>query len=93
MQRMAGGKGILTLAGKRDAVNVAQHRPAVRTGLVEQKLHPVRQQRCRNRDQQGMVAGAPQGLALAARGEPAGRRQNQKDLLVRAPGQCACDML
>ena len=53
----------------------------------------MRQQRCRNRDQQGVVAGAPQRLASAARREPAGRRQNQKDLLVRAPGQGACYLL
>ena len=52
----------------------------------------MRQQRRRDCHQRRMVAGAPQRLAASARGEPAGRRQNQKDLLVRAPGQGARDL-
>ena len=63
------------------------------TGLVEQQLHPVGQQRRRDRDQHRVVAGASQRLAPAARGKPAGRRQNDKDLLIRAPGQGASELL
>jgi hypothetical protein len=33
--------------------------------LIEQKLHPMRQQRGSSRNKQGLVAGAPQRLAPA----------------------------
>ena len=74
-------------------MSVAQHRHAVRTCLVEQQLHPVRQQRRRDRNQHPLVAGASQRLAPAARGKQSGRRQNEKDLLIRAPGQGASELL
>ena len=53
----------------------------------------MRQQRRSNRNQQRVVPGAPQPLAPAARGKPAGRHQKEKDLFVRAAGQGACDLL
>ena len=48
-------------------MDVAQHRLSVRTGLVEQKLYPVGQQRRGDRHQHGMVAGAPQRFVAAMR--------------------------
>jgi len=74
-------------------MNVAQHRQAIRTRLVEQKLQTVGQQRRHNRNQHGVVAGAPQRFARPAGGDPAGHRENQKDFLVSAPSQRACDLL
>ena len=65
-------------------MNVAQHRQAIRTRLVEQKLQTVGQQRRHNRNQHGVVAGAPQRFARPAGGDPAGHRENQKDFLVSA---------
>src|ERR1700760_1242926 len=38
MQRVAGRKGVLALTGEGDTVNVAYHRPAIWTSLVEQAL-------------------------------------------------------
>jgi hypothetical protein len=50
-------------------------------------------QRGYDRDEQSMVAGAPQGLSAPARGKPASGCQDQKDLLVGAPRQSAGHLL
>jgi hypothetical protein len=60
---------------------------AIGTRLVEQDFHAVRQQRRRDRDQQRMVAGAPQRLDERARSDPTGG--GEKDLFVGTPGQGA----
>src|SRR5579863_9373231 len=44
MQGMAGGKRIIALARKGNAVEMSLNRPAVGTGLVEYTLQAVRQQ-------------------------------------------------
>jgi hypothetical protein len=93
VQRMARGKGIPRFSGKRDAVNVSNDRSTVRPGLVEQKFQAMRQQRRCDRDEQSMVAGAPQRLGTPARDKPAGGCHNQKDLLVGAPSQAAGQLL
>jgi len=62
MQRVAGGKSILGLAGKRNAVNVAEHGRAIRTNLIKDRLESVRQERCRHRDEERVVARALHGL-------------------------------
>jgi len=45
------------------------------------------QQRSCDRDEQSVVANAPQRLSASARSKPAGGCQDQKDLLVGAPRQ------
>ena len=93
MQRMARGKGILTFAGKRDAMDVPNDRSTVRPGLVEHKLQTMGHQRRSDRDEQSMVASAPQRLAAPARSQPADSCQHQKDLFVSAPCQRAGHLL
>ena len=93
MQRMAGGKGILTFAGKRDAMEMSDDGSTVRPGLVEQKFQAMGQQRRCDRDEQGMIAGSPQRLGAPTRGKPAGGCDDQKDLLVGSPGQGAGQQL
>jgi len=41
----------------------------------------------RDRDQERMIAGPPQGLVPSSRGDPTGGRQNEQELFVGAPGQ------
>ena len=93
VQRMAGGKSILTFAGKRDAMDMPDDRSTIRPGLVEQKFQTMGQQRRCDRDEQSMIADAPQRLAAPARSQPADSCQNQKDLLVSAPRQRARHLL
>jgi hypothetical protein len=87
VQRVAGRECIVASAGKRNAVNVTQHRRSIGTGLIERRFESMRQQRCRDRDQERMVAGPPQGLVSSSRGDPAGGRQNEQELFIGAPGQ------
>ena len=93
VQRMAGRKRILALAGKRNPVEMTDDRRAVRTGLVEEPLHAVGQQRRCGRHKHGVVGGAPHRLASASRGEPADSRQSQEHLFVGAPSQGAGEPL
>jgi hypothetical protein len=90
---MAGGKGIVTFAGKRDAMDMPNDRSTVRPGLIEQKFQYVGQQRRRGRDEQSMITGSPQRLSAPARGKPAGGCQDQEDLLVGAPSQGVSQLL
>jgi hypothetical protein len=87
VQRVSGGKSVFSLARERGAVDVPEDCSAIGTRLVEQDFHAVRQQRRRDRDQQRMVAGAPQRLDERARSDPTGG--GEKDLFVGTPGQGA----
>jgi hypothetical protein len=73
---MARGKSIFPPTGKRDAMDVAQDRPAIRAGLVDQALDTVWQQRRGCGDQQGMIARASQRFASASSRQPASRRKD-----------------
>jgi hypothetical protein len=87
VQRVSGGKSAFSLARERGAVDVPEDCSAIGTRLVEQDFHAVRHQRRRDRDQQRMVAGAPQRLDERARSDPTGGGEKTKDLFVGTSGQ------
>jgi hypothetical protein len=66
MQRVAIRKDIVTLAGKRNPVQVPEDGSAVRPRLIEHGLQNMRQQRRRESDEQNLVTGAPQPVTSAA---------------------------
>ncbi|MCA1489154.1 hypothetical protein I6F13_36595 [Bradyrhizobium sp. IC4061] len=58
MHRVARRERAFPFSGEWNAMEVANHRPAVGPGLVEQPLHGMGQQRGSDRDEQSMIAGA-----------------------------------
>jgi hypothetical protein len=87
VQRVSAGKGVFSVARERGAVDVPEDSSAIGTRLVEQDFHAVRHQRRRDRDQQRMVAGAPQRHDERARSDPTGGGEKTKDLFVGTLGQ------
>jgi hypothetical protein len=66
MQRVARRKGIVTLAGKRNPMQVPEDGSAVRPHLIEHGLQSMRYQTGRDSDEQSVVTGAPQRVASSA---------------------------
>src|ERR1700761_5080481 len=92
MQRMPGREGVLSPSRERNAMDVSENCLSVRTRLVEQQFQNMRCQRCSDGNQQCVIASTAQRLVFSSRGDPAGGRKGEQQLLVRAPSQQTRDL-
>ena len=87
MHGMAGREGVERLSGKGHAVEMADHREAVRPSLIEDRFEHMRDRADDERREQDMVGVLARASRAAAAIQPPARGQRQDHMLVGAPGQ------
>jgi hypothetical protein len=87
MDGMAGWKGVVTLARKRYAVEVATDRQSIGPFLVEQGFQEMGKRGGGKRRQQNVVAVAPIARAFVSAIEPPSDGQHGEHMFVRTPGE------